>query len=167
MDFDPYLEPDRYDTLWRFLVNGPEAVTVNRWLQRLYGQTVIDLGSGMDSHRFQEFLYSFGAEYYLPVDIKQGHDMLGLMRHLYPERPVSFSLNGINEELLAAESDYVQELIIEIERNLSPKGLVLGVGAGGALKALSDRPGFINQFLPLEDPFGNPDYGFYFIAKEK
>lgn len=176
-ELEPKLSGERYDDMWWSLHRLPEAAGVEPWLRRLEGQTVVDLGSGRYTAHFQQFLKSHGAKSYIAVDmfpdkdirVLSGHpvagDMLALTKRFLPNAGYSIAMNGINANTIDPSSDYGQKLAQEMVRLLHPEGLVLGVGGGGILKELSYRERLKSRFVPIDNVLGDPDNGFYFLAK--
>ena len=164
---DPFKDGQRYDDVWLMLADSSYEYQADRWLRRIAGQTIVDLGSGQNTRRFEAFLKKYGAIEYLPIDINndQAEDMLAAALELEPDEGYSFSLNGINEAIVSAYSDYGKQLASQIIRLLHPEGLVFGFGGGGVLKALSERDGMESQFIPLEGVLDDSSNGFYFISK--
>jgi len=167
---------ERYDDLWWLLLRMKEAKQAEQWLARLEDQTVVDLGSGQNTLNFQRFLTIYGAKHYIAVDkisrpafhymdseLITG-DMLETLRSL-PSKAFSVSMNGINKELIDPNSPETAELREEILRVLHPEGLILGVGGGGILQVLTQKPELNSLFIPIAGMPEDKDNGFYLLAK--
>lgn len=116
MTEEQFVGPERYDDLWRNLLEGPRREHAKEWLKMLKGQVVVDLGSGGYTSQFEKLLHSLGVLEYIPVEKNKGQDMLEVLRALKPAGTYSFTMNGINQDLIPAESDYGRAVGEQINR---------------------------------------------------
>lgn len=175
-EFELQLGGERYDDLWWMLLHMKELEEAEPWLRRLEDQTVVDLGSGLNTVNFQRFLTIYGTQKYIAVDKAPSTairymdaesivgDMLETIKAL-PSGTYSISMNGINKELIVPNSPYIRELREEIARLLHPGGLILGVGGGGILHSMTQKPELSSLFIQMPGMPDDIDNGFYFLAK--
>lgn len=164
---EPLVGPERYDDLWRNLLEGPQLEQAREWLRLLRGQVVVDLGSGGYTSQFEKLLHSLGVLDYIPVEKDKGQDMLEVLQALKPAATYSVTMNGINQKLIPAESDYGKAVGEQINRLLHPLGLVFGVGDGGVLRSIAEDPKMDSLFIPIEGVLSDTQHGYYFSKKKR
>ncbi|MGH7157410.1 MAG: hypothetical protein ACREGG_04875 [Candidatus Saccharimonadales bacterium] len=175
-EIEPKLSGERYDDLWWVTLRSRKYEAAEPWLRRLAGQAVLDLGSGLNTGNFQQFIKAFGAKSYTAVDrdyktdayYLKGQSIMGDILETVKQMPnssYSISMNGINEELIGADSDYGQELAEQIIRLLHPDGLALGMSYGGVLSILTGRPELNHLFIPVSETIRDEQNGFYLLSK--
>jgi hypothetical protein len=173
---NPWTTGERYDDLWWRLANSHNEETESL-LRRLNGQIVVDLGSGSKTKEFEFILKNYGVIEYIAVDknpppetsVIPGEviagDILGIAKSLKPAGGYSIAMNGINEALISSSSDYGKQLESEILRLLHPDGLLFGIGSGGLINEVFQRPEMDGKFMAIPGMPQDTKFGYYFVSK--